>query len=53
MVCPIVCPIVASEMLLLQRCDVIENKIKDNNAAVSFVEKFTVTLNIGEWNAHV
>ena len=46
-------PIVTSQMLLLQHCDVIENNSIVSNAAIPFVEKFKLLMNIDKWITHV
>ena len=38
------CPIVTSQMLLLQHCDVIENNSIGNNVAIPLVEKFKLLI---------
>ena len=42
-----------SQMLLLKRCDVIENNSIANNAAIPLVEKCKLLMNTNEWIAHV
>ena len=42
------CPIVTSQVLLLQHCDVTENNSIGNNAAIPLVEKCKLLMNINE-----
>ena len=50
---PSVFPIVTSQMLLFQHCDVIVNNSIGNNAAIPLVDWYKLLMNINEWIAHV
>ena len=50
---PSVCPIVTSQVLLMQHYDVTENNGIGYNVVIPLVEKFKLLMNINEWVAPV